>query len=1008
MGVVYDAEDLELQRFVALKIPHLDTDEHRWSFQKETRLLARVKHPAIIEIYDAGEIDGRCYFTMPYMKGGSLAEPRRKEYYAANPRDAARLVRQLALAVHHAHLQDVYHRDLKPANILFDDDDRPYVSDFGLAKDTLSEGLSASTAIKGTAKYLAPEQVRGTRNPDWRRIDVHGLGGILYEILTRSPPHEGDSTQEVYWKVLHEEPSFHPSMRSRRHLETIALKCLRKAPDKRYETALELAADLERYLEGKPILARPISLPERVWMLAKRHPAWTAIIACALIGLSGLGYSEHQRSVDGEEFLARERAENRRGKDLRYVHHMREACQDLEARRFDKMAGLMRTLSEISSEVELRDFEFFHAAKRGSQMIVGLPGLNPPVRSIAISPDGVSSFLRDSFHVRALHDEDIGHHFWDRGGTRTGFLALLPRLRVAAGMDDDFIRVWDACTGELLEEVHTSAPQMSGAYAPDGTLFSGGVDGIIHAWKPQHHRPLRSIQAHDGPVLSLVFLGRTDRFATSAEDGRTLLWGHEGEGFSSFSELSAEEPILALASFPDGSLLAGAGSKGTVHVWSERCNEPVRVNVSGAALRGIAISPDGRLIAAGGDDRFVHVLRVTPEEGTRVPVVRQIRKLAGPNKEIFCLAFTHDGKRLITGAGDGGLLWDMTEIEEDQAHDEPVNLDPGKSAVTGVAFASEGDRFYTAHEDLTLREWILTGKSRKARVRPGREKTFCGDLDAGIALSPGARWAVVKTGQEELSVWSLEEDCIAAVAGRFQPLRDAGPMRKVAFSPDGRVLAAISPGDDLRTWRLDGDSWVFERRWPRPSRTRLHSGTWELALSPSGAFAAVSGHGSGEIAVWRLDREGTPPTIHGSDEFVPSLAFTPDEKFLLIGTGERLDFIHLETLLSKKPLPYWQWRILRHHESAIVSIGFTRRGNPVTAGANGELIFWRHHLVEDGKIAGGSAARFTDHARPIAALAFSSSNEFLVTGGAGPDGRAELRLWRTFTPEEIHSYRFSW
>jgi serine/threonine protein kinase len=288
MGVVYKARQVLLKRLVALKMIRdsaLAGPQERARFRIEAQAAARMRHPNIVQIYDVGDHAGRPYFAMELVEGGRL--DRYLGGGAQPPSLAAELVRTLAQAVQHAHEQKVVHRDLKPANILLAVESSslaprpssltplfPKISDFGLAKrlDTDSTAWTQDGAVLGTASYMAPEQAAGRVQAVGPAVDIYGLGAILYELLVGRPPFQGDSWQHTVRQVLYDEPV--PPARVLgevpRDLDTICLKCLEKEPQRRYQTAQELAEDLARFLEGKPVAAVRLGSLERLQRLADK------------------------------------------------------------------------------------------------------------------------------------------------------------------------------------------------------------------------------------------------------------------------------------------------------------------------------------------------------------------------------------------------------------------------------------------------------------------------------------------------------------------------------------------------------------------------------------------------------------------------------------------------------------------------------------------------------------------------------------------------------------------
>ncbi len=304
MGSVYLASDPQLDRRVALKFLHFNDPTLVMRFQREARAQARVENPNICQIYEVGEVDGRPYIAMQYIDGRSLSELRGR----LSTETAACLMRDVALAVHSAHKTGLIHRDLKPANILVSKDDNgglhPHVVDFGLAQDQDETGLTRTGLISGTPAYVSPEQARGA--PLDRRSDVYSLGVALYELLTESPPFVGPSAAGVLVQVIQDEPE---PLRKRKpsipaDLETIVLKCLEKEPERRYDSARALADDLDRWLKGDPIEARPAGVVYRAGKRLRKNKT-LALVAAAAVLVFGIMVFD----VVQTRWQARERAE---------------------------------------------------------------------------------------------------------------------------------------------------------------------------------------------------------------------------------------------------------------------------------------------------------------------------------------------------------------------------------------------------------------------------------------------------------------------------------------------------------------------------------------------------------------------------------------------------------------------------------------------------------------------------------------------------------------------------
>ena len=334
MGVVYRATETRLNRTVALKVirPDRVTDpdharQFRQRFQEEAEKMAAVSHPHVVQVFQAGQVGDQVFLAMEYVPGETLQAKINREGKLGF-REAAEVVEKIALGVAAVHVTGTIHRDLKPDNVLVSDKGVPKVADFGLARQIeRTDGATVEGVFRGTPEYASPEQAAMGSQDLTERTDVYGLGGILYACLTGRAPFPSDSVLAVLRRVMHEPVQRISELRPDcpKDLETICLKCLAKDPKRRYPSAVELAEDLRRYQEGRPIQARPVGVLEKGWLWARRNKALAGTLASTLaillgsaIGFGGLSWwalteknraDEEKTRATENEGLAKKNAE---------------------------------------------------------------------------------------------------------------------------------------------------------------------------------------------------------------------------------------------------------------------------------------------------------------------------------------------------------------------------------------------------------------------------------------------------------------------------------------------------------------------------------------------------------------------------------------------------------------------------------------------------------------------------------------------------------------------------
>jgi eukaryotic-like serine/threonine-protein kinase len=435
MGAVYKAWQVRLKRIVAVKVLRADAYANAAAaarFQAEAEAAARFQHPNVVQVYEVGEHDGMGYLVLEYVAGGGL--DRRLAESLPDPRDSAKQMATLARAIHFAHQRGIIHRDLKPANILLTEEGIPKITDFGLAKLLeRDDGLTREGDILGTPSYMAPEQVRGLTGEITPAPDVYALGAILYETLTGRPPFKGTTPLSTLEQVASQEAL--PPGKIHRHLprdlETICLKCLEKDPRRRYTTALELAEDLDRFVQGKPIHARPTPIWDRAGKWARRRPG----IAAAVVALFGLSFL----LIGGAFFYNHRLREEMLAARLAHLQAAVEARAALDQRNL-----ALKALNQLIYDVQERLAQTpATRSLRRSLLDTAIRGLEEIERSTA----GASPDLSQAVAYQKLADI-----FRVIGQTSAARLHYARALRIAGALPD--APAGDTAIPEVLYQAH--------------------------------------------------------------------------------------------------------------------------------------------------------------------------------------------------------------------------------------------------------------------------------------------------------------------------------------------------------------------------------------------------------------------------------------------------------------------------------------------------------------------------------------------------------------------------
>jgi eukaryotic-like serine/threonine-protein kinase len=984
-GVVYMAEQqTPVRRKVAVKVmkPGLDSAQVVARFEAERQALALMDHPNIAKVLDAGATDaGRPYFVMELVHGVPITD-----FCDRNdlpPHNRLELFAQVCRAVQHAHTKGIIHRDIKPTNVLVTLHEGvpvPKVIDFGVAKATGGR-LTDRTLFThfqqmvGTPLYMSPEQAEMTGVDVDTRSDVYSLGVLLYELLTGTTPLDKDRLKSAGFdevrRIIREEEPPRPSTRlstmgqqaggvptarpkgdpgrlgrfARGELDWIAMKALEKDRARRYETASGLAADVERYLNDQPILARSPSATYRLGKFVRRNrgPVTAAAALLLVLCLGLVGTSLGLVRARTEAGLARS-AENgaTRERDSANAARQREAEARLDERRLNFRMAFDRGLALCDQ----------------GQVASGMLWL---ARALKLAPhdDAVEAVIRANLTAwrRELHTLQAIYPY--KQGASTG--AVSPDgARVLTGAIDGAVHLWDRRTGRGRLVGRHDAEVHEVAFSADGKTFvTASVDKTARLWDTYSGHLLREFP-HGSAVWGALFTG-DGRIITSNSEGEIQVWDAGSEKPIDAWRHTTHGSVHEISLSPDGKQILGAcENDGVVLLWDRQTQRVVArfAGHTGRVPTAVFVGP-GRIASADTDGNVFLWTWPRGEDGRTVDGQR-IGKHWRHRGGVHRLRVSPDGGELVTAS------YDNTAQILDSQTGEPIGAPfEHQGGVKCVAFGGDG-LILSACEDDGAREW---------RPAPGSllRPPFAHDAGTEQTLyTPDGKYLLVRKDKAASVRRALTGEPVG------MPFQPGGGVHGFAISPDESTLMTGGAGGDVRFWQLSTGL-------PFGQTLKHRGGAWAVAISSDGE-SAVSGGLDGGVTLWGV-RTGRPlrtlPALGNAS--VRGAAINSDGSRVAVATADKLAWV-VGTADGDVP------RKLEGHHGSVMTVAFSPDGKRVATGS------WDKTVIVWDAETGSPVSRPMLHGGPFwYAVAFSGDGRMIV---AGCDDHT-VRVWDIATARPI-------
>lgn len=968
MGVVYEALHEPTERQVALKMLGRMTQANaiaRERFRREAEATARLEHPNIVQVFEVGDHQGHPFLALEYVAGPSLAD--RWKESRQSPREAAKLIEQLARGIHYAHQQGIIHRDLKPGNVLLAPD-CPKITDFGLAQHLENTDLTVTGEVVGTPDYMSPEQAQGrcSRGNIGKAADIYALGAILYAALTGRPPFQGATALDALELVRSHEPV--PPARLApavpRDLETICLKCLEKEPGRRYASAAALADDLERFLHGKPITARRAGQVERLRRWCRRNPV-TAVasilgMVAFVLGVAFAGSYSVTLQLRHEQRLTKEALQNveiqksRAEENARQLAEQQKLTQSalIEATRFRRQAEELSM--SLAMERGLTLLEQGDVA-RGMLLLGHCLQIAPASESdlhrvIRANLAAVHRRLPLQLHAVLEHPGEVRSTAFSPDG----------KLLLSGGRNCP-PQLWDVDRGEPLGEALPHPGEIrSVAFSHDGTfVVTAGADKLVRVWNVETRELLGEPLAHPAAVHSVALNPDSRVLATGCLDGTTTLW--ELPAGKKRHEWKQPGIVHSVAISPEGKRVATGTSVRRAQVWSvdqgHAVGEPM---VHPGEVFSVAFRPDGWWLVTGSEDGSVLFWDANTGRPMGYPLTHR-----GPVRSV---GYSADGKLLWTGGAYGQVkLWDAATLA-------PVGTPiHHQNVVHTVAQTKDQRLLATGSGDGIVRIWSRPEAPGSNLVIPHKHLVYC------LALSPDGTTLVSGTADPTGQLWD-------ATNGKpiGEPLVHNHSILDATFSPDNRTVATGSIDRTVRLWNAADGTPIGE--------PLVHPGhIYSIMFSPDGKTLLTGCKDNGlRFWDWKTGDLLGEPIMHPN--WVHAAVFSPDGETILTGCEDglaRLYDVKTRRLIGAVP-----------HRGPVKAAAFSPDGTRFLTGTWDD----RTARLFDAKTL-EPIGPLLAHQEHVMAVAFSPDGQTMASGDWG----GTIRLWdvatcRSLGPPLVHQY----